>query len=188
MAKTTHYSWVRPPPLSRQEQTRKHNVVILIAIGANLPTADGRHPRATCRAAVEALRSLPGLTLAAVSPWHTTPPDPPPVPPDSQPDYCNGVARLEGRADPAWLLARLHAIEAAAGRHRTVPNAARTLDLDIIAIDDLLRDAPDPILPHPRAHLRRFVLAPLAQVAPHWRHPRLGLGVGQLLAQLPPPA
>ena len=160
--------------------------MILIAIGANLATADGHQPRAACQAAVEALRSLPGLSLAAVSPWHITAPDPPPIPPDTQPDYCNGVARLHGHADPAWLLARLLAIEAAAGRHRTVPNAARPLDLDIIAIGNLLRDAPDPILPHPRAHLRRFVLAPLAQVAPHWRHPRLGHTVHQLLARLPP--
>ncbi len=119
--------------------------MILIAIGANLPDPDGRHPLATCRAAVEALRSLPGLTLAAVSRWHLTAPDPP----SDQPAYVNGAARLHGTADPAWLLARLQAIEAAAGRVRSVANAARALDLDSIAIGATIRNMPDPIHPPP---------------------------------------
>jgi len=81
---------------------------------------------------------------------------------------------------------RLHAIEAAFGRTRDAPDGPRTLDLDIIAIDDLVRDAPDPVLPHPRAHLRAFVLRPLAEVAPGWLHPRLHRGVADLIATLPP--
>ncbi len=68
------------------------------------------------------------------------------------------------------------------GRARGVPNAARTLDLDIIAMDQLVRDAPDPIVPHPRAHERGFVLRPLADVAPGWVHPRIGISVPGLLA------
>ena len=87
--------------------------------------------------------------------------------------------------DPAALLARLLEVEAMCGRERSTPNAARTLDLDIIAIGELVRDAPDPILPHPRAHLRAFVLAPLADVAPHWVHPVLGRTAAELLADLP---
>lgn len=156
--------------------------MILIAIGANLPAANGAFPLLTCRAAVEALRGLPGLRLHGVSRWFLTAPQPP----SGQPDYVNGVAALEGEADPAWLLRRLHAIEAAAGRVRGERNAARTLDLDIVDCNGLLRDAPDPVLPHPRAQDRAFVLAPLADVAPDWRHPRLGRSVSELLAQLPP--
>jgi len=155
--------------------------VILIAIGANLPGVDGCPPLATCRAAAEALRGLPGLRLAAVSPWYRSAP----VPPSGQPDYVNGVVRLEGAAEPAALLAALRALEARAGRRRGAANAARTLDLDIIDLNGLLRDAPDPVLPHPRAHLRGFVLRPLADVAPDWVHPRLAAGAMALLGRLP---
>lgn len=154
---------------------------ILIAVGANLPGPGGAEPLVTCRAAVEALRGLPGLRVVAVSRWYRTAP----VPPSGQPDYLNGVVRMAGEADPATLLARLQSIEHAAGRARGVANAARTLDLDIVAMDDLLRDAPDPILPHPRCHLRRFVLEPLADVAPDWVHPRLRKRLADLLAELP---
>ena len=97
----------------------------------------------------------------------------------------NGVARLRGRADPAALLAALQAIEDAAGRVRPYPNAPRTLDLDIIAMGRLLRATPDPVLPHPRAHLRRFVLEPLREVWPGWTHPASGLSVASLLSVLP---
>lgn len=80
-------------------------------------------------------------------------------------------------------------MEARAGRARPYPNAPRCLDLDLIALGDLVRTTPDPVLPHPRAHLRRFVLQPLAEVAPGWRHPVLGETVETLLARLPgPPA
>ncbi len=108
------------------------------------------------------------------------------MPPSGQPDYVNGVARLEGRADPAALLAALQRIEQAHGRQRGVPDAARTLDLDLIALGGLVRAAPDPVLPHPRAHLRRFVLAPLCDVAADWVHPVLGRSAAALLAEVAP--
>lgn len=155
--------------------------MILIAIGANLPDREGRSPLATCLAAVEALRLLPGLRLAAVSPWYRTAP----VPPSGQPDYVNGIVRLEGAADPGELLARLQAIEARAGRSRGAANAARTLDLDIVALNGVVRATPDPVLPHPRAHLRGFVLIPLRDVAPDWVHPLLGAAAADLLRALP---
>ena len=118
-----------------------------------------------------------------MSRWYRTVPDPP-LP--GAPLFVNGLALLEreaGGGDPARLLAMLHDLEDAAGRTRPFPNAPRTLDLDLIAVDDLRRDAA-PVLPHPRAHLRRFVLQPLVDVWPGWRHPVLGRTVEELLATL----
>ncbi|MEO9190847.1 MAG: 2-amino-4-hydroxy-6-hydroxymethyldihydropteridine diphosphokinase [Acetobacteraceae bacterium] len=154
--------------------------MILIAIGSNLPASDGTPPLALCRRAAEALDGLPGLRLRGLSRWWRTTP----VPASDQPDYVNGVALLAGEADPADLLAALHAIEARFGRRRSVANAARTLDLDLIAMGGLIRAAPDPVLPHPRAHEREFVLGPLAEVAPGWMHPGRGLSVEMLLSRL----
>jgi 2-amino-4-hydroxy-6-hydroxymethyldihydropteridine diphosphokinase len=158
--------------------------VILIALGANLPTAAGRLPLQSCRDAAAALDRLPGLRLRALSRWYRTAPV---ASLPGAPSFVNGVARLEGETgDPARLLAALHAIEDLAGRERPFPNAPRVLDLDLIDLDGLQRLAPDPVLPHPRAHLRRFVLHPLRDVAPDWRHPVLGLTVQALLDRLPP--
>jgi 2-amino-4-hydroxy-6-hydroxymethyldihydropteridine diphosphokinase len=162
---------------------RKREITALIALGANLSGLRGESPLETCRWAAAALDSLPGLRLRALSRWYRT------IPVASVPGapvFVNGVARLEGLVgDPVALLAALHLIEDRAGRQRPFPNAPRRLDLDLIAIDGLVRDSPDPILPHPRAHLRRFVLQPLADVAPDWVHPVLRCGVAALLAALP---
>jgi 2-amino-4-hydroxy-6-hydroxymethyldihydropteridine diphosphokinase len=152
-----------------------------VAVGANLPGPDGAPLIATCRAAVAALDALPGFRLRGLSRWYRTAP----LPPSGQPDYINAVAHLTGPIEPAALLAALQALETRATRTRGAPNTARTLDLDIIAMDTLVRQAPDPILPHPRAHERRFVLMPLADVAPGWVHPLLAQTVAGLIAALP---
>jgi 2-amino-4-hydroxy-6-hydroxymethyldihydropteridine diphosphokinase len=168
--------------------------MILVAIGANLPGPLGTPPIETCRLAAAALDSLAGdalrgLQLRALSRWYRTAP----VPPSGQPSYVNAVAVLRcepGAAspDPGVLLAALQALEARAGRVRGAPNAARTLDLDIIAMGrdgGLVRASPDPVLPHPRSHERGFVLVPLLDVAPWWIHPVLRRGARDLLRDLP---
>jgi 2-amino-4-hydroxy-6-hydroxymethyldihydropteridine diphosphokinase len=162
--------------------------IALIGVGANLPGPNGQPALETARQAVIMLDSLLGMRLVGLSRWFETAP----IPPSGQPPYINAVAALlvdrGTNFDPAALLAHLMAIEAACGRERSTPNAARTLDLDIIGIGGMVREAPDPILPHPRAHLRAFVLAPLADVAPDWVHPVLRQTAAALLAALPPQA
>jgi 2-amino-4-hydroxy-6-hydroxymethyldihydropteridine diphosphokinase len=155
--------------------------VILVGLGGNLSMADGTPPPETLLRAAAAVAALPGLARPRLSRlWRS-----PPVPPSAQPDFVNAVLRLDGRAEPAALLAALHAIEARHGRVRGERNAARTLDLDLLDLDGLVRQAPPPALPHPRLRQRAFVLAPLAEVAPGWRHPVTGEAVEALLAALP---
>ncbi len=159
----------------------------LIAIGANLPGSDQREPIDTCRHAAICLDGLPAARLIGLSRWFATAP----VPPSGQPPYINAVALLTfPTIPPDSLLANLQAIETKFGRQRGVINAARTLDLDLIGMwgpnGPIISDHPNVILPHPRAHLRAFVLAPIAEVMPNWRHPLLNQTAQQLLDALDP--
>lgn len=157
--------------------------MILVAIGANLAGNGYASPLETCDAAVARLSDDPRLVVHAVSRWFESEP----VPPSDQPWYVNGVARIGTALGPAELLARLHDIEASFGRVRRTRNEARPLDLDIVDYDGRLADGTGdgPILPHPRAAERLFVLLPLRDVAPKWRHPTSGEAVEALIAALP---
>jgi 2-amino-4-hydroxy-6-hydroxymethyldihydropteridine diphosphokinase len=156
--------------------------MILIAVGANLPTPSGHTPFETCVAAVEEIRQLDGLRFVALSSWYRSIA----IPRAEQPSYCNGVVRLDGEPAALKLLHALQAIELKFGRQRSWLNESRTLDLDIIDLNGAIRATPPPILPHPRAHLRAFVLRPIMDVAPSWRHPTLRQSVSSLLSELPP--
>ncbi len=154
--------------------------MILIGIGANLPS-DAGSPRETCEAALVHLGRL-GAAVTARSPWYESAP----VPPSDQPWYVNGVASVQTTLSPAGLLAALHLTEAAFGRVRTSVNAARSLDLDLLAYNDEVREVGAPRLPHPRLQDRAFVLYPLRDLAPGWIHPILGETAADLAARLPP--
>lgn len=153
--------------------------MILLGLGANLPSSAGP-PIATLEAALVRLQSA-GVKLAALSHWYRTAP----VPASDQPWFVNAVARVETRLDPLALLAVLQEIERDFGRRRATPNEARTLDLDLLDYDGQVVRAPGLVLPHPRLHQRAFVLLPLREVAPDWRHPVLGETVSMLIARLP---
>jgi 2-amino-4-hydroxy-6-hydroxymethyldihydropteridine diphosphokinase len=149
-----------------------------LALGSNL--AD---PPTQMRRAVAALRELPATSVLAVSDVMTTPP----VGPQDQPDYLNAAAVLDTQLSPHALMRRLRAIERAAGRptrRRRQHWGPRPMDIDIALYDGLVLYRPHLTIPHPRMHERRFVLEPLAQVAPEAVHPVLRRTVGQLLADI----
>ena len=155
--------------------------MILVGIGSNLAAPGYRSPQDTATAALAALPTI-GVAVVARSPWYLSEP----VPASDQPWFANGVVVVTTELPPPVLLARLLALEARFGRERGARDAARTLDLDLLDYDGRLCSTATLDLPHPRLHERRFVLAPLCDIAPEWRHPRLGLTAAELLARLPP--
>ncbi|MBO9710235.1 MAG: 2-amino-4-hydroxy-6-hydroxymethyldihydropteridine diphosphokinase [Caulobacter sp.] len=147
----------------------------MVALGCSLPGVY-QSREALLDAAVLALGQA-GLTVAAQSAWWASAawPDP------SAPGYLNGVLLVEPTSPPQAMLAGLHEIEARFGRVRAEANAPRTLDLDLIAHGRLVLEGAVTV-PHPRAHQRLFVMGPLSQVAPGWRHPVVGETASALAA------
>jgi 2-amino-4-hydroxy-6-hydroxymethyldihydropteridine diphosphokinase len=157
------------------------NSRIFVGLGANLPSPSHGTPRETLAAALDRLAEV-GLRVLARSRWYESAP----VPMSDQPWFVNGVAEIATALDPAAVLAQLHRVEDGFGRVRGARNAARAIDLDLIAYgDEIAQGASGPLLPHPRMHERAFVLLPLRDLAPGWRHPRLGRSLDELIAALP---
>lgn len=136
----------------------------------------------TCRRALDAIDRLPETLLIESSAFYETEPQEL----SDQPWFVNGVAAVQTELAPRELLAACHRIERDLGRRREAEArfGPRTLDLDLLLYNGLALEADDLTLPHPRLHLRRFVLAPLVELAPELRHPTLGRTMAELLADL----
>jgi len=152
---------------------------VYVGLGSNLGD-----PRANVRDAIERVAALDGTSLRRTSSLYETEPLG-----DAERWFVNAVVEIETALDPETLLARLQAIEAAMGRRRVAGErwASRPIDLDVLLVDDVVIRTPALTVPHPEMHLRRFVLAPLAEIAPAAVHPVLGRSIASLLAAVADP-
>jgi 2-amino-4-hydroxy-6-hydroxymethyldihydropteridine diphosphokinase len=148
--------------------------MILLALGANLEFCGlaPEHTLVHAMRAVEAIAPIKNSSRLYAFPAWPDPADPP---------FCNAVLSLASAPSPADLLQALQGIEAAFGRRRNARNAPRTLDIDILAYDELKSLDPRLVLPHPGLEDRLFVLEPLAEIAPDWVSPRSGKTAADLL-------
>lgn len=157
---------------------------IYVGLGANLDSLIGP-PRATLERALGCFPAH-GLEVKAQSRWYASDA----IPDPGDPRFTNGVVEIETGLTPGAVLKELHAIERVFGRVRDRRWAPRVLDLDLLDFNGLTNregasDRPD--LPHPHLHRRAFVLFPLRDIAPEWRHPVLRKSVDQLIRELPEP-
>jgi 2-amino-4-hydroxy-6-hydroxymethyldihydropteridine diphosphokinase len=146
---------------------------VILGLGANLG-----NPREQLRTALDELGPL--LTDRAVSDVYLTSP----VGFPGQPDFYNLVLCGHSVLSPDQWLHEIGRIEKSAGRIRGVRNGPRSLDIDVLALGESAIDLPGLVVPHPRMHLRRFVLEPLEQISPNWLHPLLRMNAREMLQQL----
>jgi len=163
-----------------REKIKAAMIEVYIALGANLPSDRFGPPRDTLEAAIGAIERG-GVTVTARSRWFESAP----VPMSGQPWFVNGVIAGETALDAGGVMALLHHVETTFGRTRRERWEARVVDLDLLACGTEVRSEGALLLPHPRMHQRRFVLAPMADIAAGWRHPVLHHTVADLLSGLP---
>ncbi|MDC0549218.1 2-amino-4-hydroxy-6-hydroxymethyldihydropteridine diphosphokinase [Alphaproteobacteria bacterium] len=152
---------------------------IIIAIGGNLYSKNGLHPVEICQEAIKSLKSM-SIIVEKQSSWYRSDP----IPKSDQPKFFNSVLVASTTLNELDVLNSLHDIEKKFGRIRKNTNEARIIDLDLIDYSSKIHKSNEIILPHPRAHLRRFVMQPLYEIEKKWVHPILKTSVAEILEQL----
>jgi 2-amino-4-hydroxy-6-hydroxymethyldihydropteridine diphosphokinase len=152
---------------------------IIIGIGGNLYSKDGLHPVEICQEAIKSLKPM-SIIVEKQSSWYRSDP----IPKSDQPKFFNSVLVARTTLNELDVLNSLHVIEKKFGRIRKNINEARIIDLDLIDYSSKIHKSNDIILPHPRAHLRRFVMQPLYEIEKNWVHPILKTSVAEILEQL----
>jgi len=150
---------------------------VFIGIGSNIGDRHGN-----CTSSIERITADRRTEFPALSSFYITSP----VSPVPQEEFLNCVLRIRWHGSPFELLTLLQDIESAMGRVRDVPQGPRTIDLDILLIDDLTFETADLTVPHHRMHERKFVLVPLLEIEPHAIHPRLGRPLKEFLDEIGP--
>lgn len=149
---------------------------IFVSLGANLD-----EPAVQLKEAVRRLKKVPGLHFHGISSFYLTEP----LGPVEQPQFVNAVAEWRTRLSPMEILASILQVEEEMGRKRTIRWGPRRIDIDLLLYAGRTIESPGLRVPHPSMHERRFVLEPLAELAPEIIHPSSGKTAAQLLSELP---
>ena len=152
---------------------------IIIGVGGNINSDDGSHPIETCNKAISLFQKY-SIKVKKQSKWYNSEP----IPKSDQPIFFNCVVIATTKLNEYYVLKFLHKIEAEFGRRRNEINEPRSIDLDLIDYSNKVLNNKNLIIPHPRAHLRKFVIGPLAEINPYWIHPILKINVLDILKKL----
>ena len=152
---------------------------IIIGIGGNIKSDDGSHP---IHIAMKAINSLENYSIQVIeqSSWYESEP----IPKSNQPNFFNCIVFANTILNELDVLKVLHKIEHTLGRRRKTVNEPRVIDLDLIDYSNKILSNKEIIIPHPRAHTRRFVMEPLAELDPNWVHPILKTNVYKILKKI----
>ena len=152
---------------------------IIIGVGGNINSDDGSHPIETCNKAISLFQNY-SIKVQKQSKWYNSEP----IPKSDQPIFFNCVVLATTILNEYYVLKFLHKIESEFGRRRNEINEPRSIDLDLIDYSNKVLNNKNLTLPHPRAHLRKFVMGPLAEIKPDWIHPILKVNVLDILKKL----